>query len=401
MTSFTYRAVHTTGDIRKGTLTAANENELAFHLRERGLELISAKPSRPRPLNLKRDGIRLEETQQFCKQMHDLLSAGLAFAPALGHVVEALENGPLHDRLSQVASLIAAGSTITKAFAAQGGLFTPVYLAILSAGEASGDLIGTFDRLAMQLERDMNLKRQVSRAVRYPVLLLCIVAAVTSFMLFLVVPQISSFLLGLGQDLPLSTRALIKGAELFSLLWWSGPLLLALVILIYVIARAQSHALAILLDGCLLRLPVIGSLWRKLALARLTTSFAILLKSGLAMPQALRFARASLGNQALKKQAQQAEEALLQGAKPSEALGELFTPNALQMLKIGEKSGHLPSALEEIVATYDRDAHTAVDNFLSLLEPALTLCVGALLAWVVLAVLGPLYGSLTPLMQGM
>ena len=271
----------------------------------------------------------------------------------------------------------------------------------MDAGEKSGDLAATFNRLEQHLKWQAAIRRNVTRALRYPLFLLLIACGVTSFMMLLVVPEIISFLTNIGQDLPLSTRFLIGTAETFEKVWWMAPPVLLLLFLgIRIVHRINGEA-AIILDSLVLKLPIVGDVIAKLALARLTSSFTILLKSGLSVPQSLHLASSTLGNAAIERQAAFAHQKLMDGLPLSKAAHILFPPMMIQILHIAEKSATLPKALEEIARSCDREAHDSVESFLGLLEPILTILIGGLLAWIVLAVLGPIYGSLSPLAGGM
>jgi len=404
MTSYAYKAVHSKGRVHKGTMSAANENELAYFLRELDLELIEAKPHPARNnaafLSTRRRGIPLPARIAFCSQMGDLLGAGLPFTQALDLIIGTMADGAFHDKLATIGNHIRAGENISRAFARDNDVFDAVSVSILAAGETSGDLAATFVRLTQHLQSELTMKRDVTRAVRYPLFLLCLAGGVTTFMMLAVVPQIINFLSNIGQDLPLSTRMLMKGAELFSTLWWIAPPVCIAFYLTLRLLRKLDPALAIKTDRLFLQMPFIGPVIHKLALARLTSSLTLLLKSGLTLPDSLSMARATLGNKAMEQSAFDAHRCLLDGLPLSKATHTLFTTFMIQKLKIGEQSGTLAKTLDEIARGCALEAHGAVETFLGFLEPLLTILVGALLAWIVLAVLGPVYGSLAPLSGG-
>ncbi len=402
MPSFAYRAAHSSGKIHKGRMEAANENELAFYLRQLDLELIHAEsrksfPSSPVP-SARADP---RETIVLCLQLEDLLRAGLPFAEALETVRATLPGGNLRAPLMAIAQSLAAGRSAYEAFAAHPRLFDPVFLAILKAGETSGDLAETFARLAAQLRAQDKAKRALRRALRYPMFLLGVVFLTASFMMGFVVPEIVSFLAGLGVELPLFTRLLIGSADLFASLWWTLPLFTIAGGMALYVGRRFSTAVAERTDGWLLKVPGLGPVLRKLALARLTSSFALLLASGLPLPLAFQTASGTLGNRFLTALAKEASARLDTGLSLSQAAASLFPPLSAQMIKVGEKSGAMDAALARIAAQNETEAREAAESFLGALEPGLTLLLGAFFAWIVLAVLGPVYGSLGPLAKGM
>lgn len=401
MTSYAYRAAHATGRIHKGEMAAANENELAFHLRQLDLELIEAKKVRGFSFPSRSSKIRTSALIGLCSQMEDLLRAGLPFDEALAMVRETLSPGnPLAARLMTAAQALRAGGSVRASFAASLFSFDPVFLALLESGEKSGDLAETFARLARQLRWQDNLRRALSRALRYPLFLLAVVFGVTSFMMALVVPELASFLQSLGGELPFATRLLLRLAGWFEMFWWLAPCLFLMGGTILWAGRKTSLSFIEFSDKWFLALPFLGDVLRKLALARFATSLIALVKSGLSLQGAIGVAAGTFGNRFLETQAREAAAALSNGKSFSQATSLLFPPLVLQTVRVGEKSGALTRALEDVGRAYEKDAQESVASFLGALEPALTALVGAFLAWIVLAVLGPVYGSLGPLAGG-
>ncbi len=401
MTSYAYRAVHPSGRIQKGHMAAANENELAFYLRQLDLELIEAKTRKAAPSPLLQERVDPRERLAFCSQMEDLLRAGLPFIEALNMVVGAMQTGAFQTRLTAVAQSVRSGQAATSAFAQHSHLFDPVFLAILEAGEKSGDLAAAFERLTRQLKWQDRIKKELSRALRYPLFLFFVAFGVTSFMMGFVVPEIVSFLTSLGTELPFLTKLLIAGADLFAAVWWTLPLFLLVGWSGIALGRKISDRFAQRADGWLLALPGIGNVLKKLSLARFATSFTLLLKSGLSMPDSLRIGARTLGNKYLAARAEEAAGFIAVGRPLSQATAALFPPRILQTIRVGEKSGNMAKALDEVARLYETEAQESVSSFLGALEPALTVFVGGLLVWIVLAVLGPVYGSLGPLSGGL
>ena len=220
-------------------------------------------------------------------------------------------------------------------------------------------------------------------------------------MMTMVVPRVLDFLNTVAGELPLSTRLLIKVSELFADYWWVALLALAVSIMAVMAFRRHSESFALRSDGWLLALPGLGPTLHKLAVARFAHNFALLLQSGADLPAALHTAKAVLGNRALMATAAEAEQRVLAGQSFSTSTAELFPPFVAQMIRVGEQSGCLTATLENVTRYYDTETQAAVEGFIGALEPALTILVGAILAWVVLAVLGPVYGSLGKLNMAM
>ena len=400
MSLFRYRAVHHSGKIHKGEIHAANENELAFLLAEMKLELISAAPKPTRQTMLRRHGPeRSDQLVTLCRHLETMLSIGIPFIEALSTITASMPQGSLQRTLDQAGQKIRSGHSISQAFTMLKEPFDEVSLSLLKAGEAAGNLPQAFASITEHIAHETAVKRDLSRALRYPLFLLLVACSVTSFMMLFVVPQITAFLTNLGQDLPLLTRILIKGAEIFALVWWSLPLGLLMLALAYTSGRKISRTAEIYFDSLLLSVPLFGPILRKLALARFLTSLSMLLKSGLTVSNALQTATPTVSNSYLISRLSRSHNELVSGKALSAVLNDILPPHSLHMIAIAEKSALLPLTLDRIARNAKEDSHRAVNLLLGMIEPALTLCVGGLLAWIVLAVLGPLYGALAPLSQ--
>ncbi|HUY69189.1 MAG TPA: type II secretion system F family protein [Alphaproteobacteria bacterium] len=400
MPAYRYRAVRAAGGIAKGRLVAANESELAQHLNAAGLELIAARAKNetlaPRARFYPRLEIRSEPRALagFCLQMSDLLAAGISFAAALSDLESAAASPALREALADVAREVRHGSMISAAFARHPRLFPDIFVAILAAGEKSGDLEKTFAHLARYAETRARTAEQLRRALRYPLFLFAVAIGVVVFMMIMVVPEVIQFLKTFHNRLPLATRVLIAVSQIVVEGWWIAGLAIAGMIAALAIARKHSQAVACTLDSALLRLPLLGPALRKLALARFTHSFAILFQSGLGVPASLRAAKAALGNKALEAALGDAERQVQAGRALSAAMENLFPPFAARLLRTGEQSGRLGKALGHIASAYDREVTDVTERLIGAIEPALTLMIGLILVWVVLAVLGPIYGNL-------
>jgi type IV pilus assembly protein PilC len=380
-------------------MEAASENELAHNLAQSGLELIDARAKKENAFlfSLSRNKISRRTLAGFCSRLHDLLRVGIAFPDALHDIRMSTDNRVLADALTQISQAIANGKGIAASFALFPDLFPPVFIAIAASGEKSGDMAVVFDYLARYAATNAQTHERLVRALRYPLFLFVIAGSAVAFMMAMVVPQIVQFLNGIEGHLPFSTRMLIFVSAVVTN---HGRLLLSVVLIsgfAFYIARKTSSSFAISFDGFLLRLPVLGSVIAKSEVARFAHSFSILLRSGCDVAGCLRQAGETISNRAMRDNVEKAEQRVLDGADVSQALDGVLPPFAIGVLRTGEQSGSLDKSLDDIVAAYDRESADAVDTFIGLLEPCLTLAIGGLLAWTVLAVLGPLYGSLSVL----
>jgi len=397
MPSFAYRAVHASGRISRGEMTAANENELGHYLNQSGFELIDAREVAQKaiPSLFGPRKIHPRYVASFYARMHDMLAAEVAFPEALRDAQSATENRILAEALAQIAQAVANGKGIAASFALYPRLFSPIATAMMGAGERSGDMKSVFGALSRYAANAAQTHDRLRRALRYPVFLFLVAGGAVGFMMSMVLPQIVQFLNGLEGHPPLTTRALIVLSETFSAHGSAALWLIGLSGAAVCILRQVFPPAALFCDRLILRLPVIGNVLLKTSLARFAHSFSLLFRSGCDVRECLAQARETVGNQALKNAIESAEQRVTSGASLSLALGDVFPPFALGVLRTGEKSGNLGKSLDDISCAYDRESAEAIESFIGLLEPSLTLAIGAVLAWTVMAVLGPLYGSLS------
>ncbi|MDE1900901.1 MAG: type II secretion system F family protein [Alphaproteobacteria bacterium] len=402
MPAYAYKAVHETGRVMRGEMTAANENELLAALKENGLELIDAREKKARQgAALFAGKVPPRAIAGFCARMQDLLQSGVAFPDAMHDAIHAVDNEILSNALTQIARAISSGGGIAASFAACPRLFPPIVTATLAAGEASGAMDAVFGALAADIARQAQTQEKLRRALRYPLFLFIVAGSSVAFMLIAVVPKMIQFLDGLDAHLPWSTRALVAVSAATADYGGQAAILLCLGILTIFIARRLSPAILLRLDALLLRTPVIGPIIAKAALARFIHNFTLLFRNGCPTPDCLRQARATTGNAALEFMLGRAEQRVVEGSALSAALPSclpgLFPPYAAGLLRTGERSGNIGKSLDDIATVFDREAQESTDALIGLLEPALTLSIGLVMIWTVMAVMGPLYGSLSVL----
>ncbi|MGE0108219.1 MAG: type II secretion system F family protein [Bdellovibrionales bacterium] len=395
MTSFSYRAVHTqSGAIEKGTLYAENENDLISILARKELELIDVQKKKNRTIYYKDKQKEEDQKLLFIFQMEDLLHAGLNLPECLALILKNMENSTTKDKLTNLESAVRAGTSVAESAGKESNWFDSVSLSILRAGEQSGKMAEAFSRLGIYFKKQKEFRETLLRTIRYPLFLLAISLCVTSFMMLWVVPQVTDFLLNQGRELPLATRLLISGTQICQVLWWALPLCLALISLASFIARRTSPKAIRTTDRWLLKTPYLGAILQKLAIARMMESLALLLQANLELTHAFKISIASLHNSHLMALATQAYKRIIEGNSFSQSLAPFLSPFLVQRLQIGEQSSQLPKTIAAIATNLEQEARRSLASFLAALEPALTILVGALMLWVVLAVLGPLYGSL-------
>lgn len=395
---YDYSAVNTEGRRIGGRLEATNPEDLEMRLRHMGLDLVRGKPTRRRHLPgaarvARRDLI------SFCFQLQQLIRAGVPLLEALTDLRDSLEQPRLGAVTANLLKDIEGGRSLSQAMAAHPNLFNPVFLSLIRAGEASGELDRVLDNLTAALKWEDELIAHTQKLLLYPAFVSTIVLASTTFLMLYMVPQLKLFVGNMGLALPAHTRALFLISDLL-LDYWYVPLLLpglGAALLIYLLHNSPLARRRF--DALKLRLPLVGSILRKIILSRFASTFAMLYAAGIPVLEALHTTRDVAGNRVIRHALEQSEQAIREGRNMAAAFQDtgLFPPLVVRMLRIGESTGALDTALLNVSYFYNRDVQESVSRAQALIEPLLTLILGTLLGWIMLAVIGPIYDVISQL----
>jgi type II secretory pathway component PulF len=319
-----------------------------------------------------------------------LLAAGVPLDRALGFTATQAGNERLGEAIRQTRRLVQEGSSLAEALSRSPGLFQPIFVAMVSAGEASGALDLVFERLAEHLEESEDLRSQVRSALLYPALMSVVASIGVTVLLVFVVPRFASILADVGGKLPVSTRMLMATSGVLKHWWW-----IWLALLIAVVAGARDAlgrpAFRRRFHAWRLTIPWAGDFEVKYGTARVTRTLGLLLRSGVPMLSALRIARAAAPNEAMSAGIERATVAVSRGDSLATALGGTLPPLALQMLSVGEETGRLDQLCVRVADTYDGEVRRTVRTGVAMIEPAMILIFGALVGFVALAMLQAIY----------
>lgn len=396
MDRFRYRAVNGRGRQVRGTLAAANEQDLYRQLQAGGLELIACRPDRTALFGLFEPRVPARDLIELFIELEQLQRAGVPLLTSLEDIRESVASGRLRDVVSELARDVSEGYSLSAAIERHPRVFGPVFRSLISAGEDTGDYADAFGQLVRYLSWVEEMRGRLRKALRYPAVLTVVVLLVIVFMMSFVVPQVVTMLEAIGSELPAPTRALIATSEAVRTAW---PFALAAVVAVTLLVRfgsRLSEGMATRRDGALLRLPGIGPLLRKLALARFAHTFAVMYGSGIGVLTALEAAGRTVENRVLHAALEQVMEGVRNGRQLAEAMrasGE-FPPLVVRMVHVGEQSGTLGEVLTQVAAFYDRDVDDQIDRVIGMIEPVLTAVLGGVIAWIAVSVFGPVYDSL-------
>jgi type IV pilus assembly protein PilC len=272
-----------------------------------------------------------------------------------------------------------------------------VFVSLVRSGEQTGKLPEVLKSLSESLKWEDELAAQAKKVMMYPAFVGSIVLAVTLFLMIYLVPQMTGFIRNMGQEIPLQTRILIAVSDFFVGYWWA---VLAAPFAAWAgikLAARRNPGVQYALDQYKLRMPLIGSILRKIILSRFASSFAMMYSSGITVLDAIRSCEEIVGNKPLENALRMAGQQIAEGKNLTGAFTDLglFPPLVIRMLRIGENTGALDTALLNVSYFYNREVRESISKVQALIEPALTLLLGAILGWVMLSVLGPVYDAIS------
>lgn len=395
MPLFHYRAVNDNGEVQQGELEVADEQAVLAQLRARGLIPIEIGTRRKWQGLLQLDINELLRRSQnprkvllFTQQLASLLQAGVPLDRGL-EIMLRVNDDPFQQQLiSPIQEGVRRGVSLSRVLAERPNLFTSFYISMVQAAEVSGDLAAGLGNLAYYLERSKTLRDKLVSAMIYPLILLLVSVVSLLIILTYVIPQFRQLFDDMGASLPLSTQIVVGIAE--GLRSYAGWVFLAVVILgLWLRSLLQRPHYRLQWDRWFLRVPLLGGLQQRIETARLSRSLGTLLKGGVALLPALQIARQVVANQALVEQINMAADSLKQGRQLAAPLlaGGLFPSLAMQMIQVGEETGHLDEMLIKVAETYDLEVETSMQRTLAFMEPLLIVGLGVLIAGIVMSVL--------------
>ena len=389
---FRYRAATPDGQVVEGVVHAPSRQLVLEQLRHQHLypvtvdEATAAAGARVGRRLGRRAAVTL-----WTRNAATLLGAGVPLDRMLAFTAQHAGHDGLTETIRHVRRAVQGGASLADALAQQPRYFDPLFTAMVSAGELSGALDVVFARLSEHLEESAELRSQVRSALLYPALMTVVASVGVIILLGFVIPRFATILADLGSSLPLSTRLLLGASALLTKAWWLWLLLgaAAAYMIPSALARPETRRRW---HAARLAWPWIGDIELKYSTARLARTLGLLLKSGVPALPALKIARASATNLVVQESVDRAAAALAEGNALAPSLAGTLPPLALQMIAVGEESGHLEELCLRVADTYDSEVRRALRTLVALLEPALILIFGALVGFVALGMLQAIYG---------
>ncbi len=393
MAAFAYSAINALGVESAGEVTAPDVSAAREMLRQRGLRPVSLSEVGVRGSPRKRKKVKARSLQVFSRQFATMIDAGLSVVGSLVILERQTDDPALAGVIKAVRADVEGGMLLSQAMARHPAVFDRLYISMIEAGEAAGILDTTLDRVAMQIEKEMKIKRRVKGAMVYPTVVLCFAVLVLIGMLMFLVPVFQGIFSDLGGDLPFLTRVVVAASDLVRGYWFIlFPLMGGSVYGFRRWKRTPAGRQA--WDRFKLRVPAgIGKVVQKVAMARFARTLATLVAAGVDIIKALEIAGQTSGNWVVESALADVRAKVHEGVPIAEPLvaSPVFPPLVSQMVKVGEETGELERMLDKIADFYEDEVDTSIASLTSIVEPIMMVGVGAIIGVIVISMYLPMF----------
>ncbi len=394
MLTYKYTAKNTkTGETIKSELQAENEHSAAKLIQDQDLVPLEIVLGDGVGKGSKLRHIKAKDKVLFSRQLSTLINAGLPLVQSLRNVSRQTTNNSLKTVINEIINDVEGGSTLAYSFGKHPQVFNPVYLSMIAAGEVSGTLDVTLERLANQQEKDADIMAKIRGALIYPLIVLVVMLAVLGFMVVEVLPQVEMMYTSMpGAHLPLITKILLVISHLVIKFWWIF-LIIAIAAIILTTRWTRSVGGKRFIDKFYLRAPILKVLFMKMYMARFTRTAGTLVASGVPILQVLEITGQAVNNMYIEQSLQNAITKVRAGKSLGDALSG--DPNFLElvpnMIKIGEQSGSMEQMLGKAADYYEKELDNEIKNLQTTIEPVMMVLMGVMAFIIVAAVLLPIY----------
>ncbi|MEO7904726.1 MAG: type II secretion system F family protein [Candidatus Saccharimonadales bacterium] len=395
MKKFDYQAKDTsTSKIVKATVQADSENAAAKLLIAQGFTPLSIKEVDDESSLIARltGRITTKDKIVFTRQLATLIGAGLPLSQSLRTVLEQTDNKRLRDVVEDIIASIEGGKSLSDSFSKHPEVFDKVFLALIAAGEASGTLDESLQRVAAQQEKDAAMMSKIKGALTYPVIVLFVIFGVMGFMFFTVVPQVEKLYADMNQNLPMLTQVMVNTANFLINFWWLMLIIVGIGIY-FLMQYLKTDSGIKAADTFKLNVPLFSALFRKLYMARLARTGQTLLATGVAMLDMMRITSEAVNNVIISKSIDRAAEKVKGGKALSASLKaeEYILPLIPQMISIGEQSGKIDEMMGKAAQVYEDELDEQIKTISTLIEPVLMVVLAVVAGGMVGAILFPIY----------
>lgn len=394
---YKYKAIDSHGKVRRDRIEADNLLDLEKRLSGMGMDLINYQEKKPSIFNFKSRSISRRDLINFTFQMQQLTKSGVSILDGLTDLQESIPDGRMKEMLLGLSDEIQGGKTFSGALAEFPEIFDTVYITLVQVGEESGRLSDVLHDMSETLKWQDEMIAHTKKIMIYPAIVTFVIIGVVTFLMINVVPQLIPFIRDIGGEIPIHTRALVATSDFLSTYWYfvfGVPFFLYA--MITQLAK-RKPAVRMFIDKMKLKLYIFGPLILKTNLARFANYFAMMYASGITVLDALKISELLVNNAVLTQSIRDVRGSIAEGGQISESFNavNVYPPLVIRMLKVGENTGNLDEALLNISYFYNREVKESVDKMEAAMTPVLTVILGGIMMWIMSAILGPIYDSLS------
>lgn len=393
MQHYNYKAINEDGSYVNGKIPAENPADLATILRTSHLELVSYKREKPQS-SIFLNKIKPTDLIAIFVHLEQLEKAGVSIIESISDLKETADSAKVKNLMHEIHESIKNGNLFSESLAKHPDIFSQTYIGLIAMGEKTGNLANSFASIIEDVKWNMEIKRKTKKATRGPLFGIFMIFVVMGIMTSVVVPKVTAFLMTQDIKLPATTTSLIAFSNFFKKDWY---IIIFSIPTLWVILKIlkRSPEIAMKIDDIKLKIPVIGPIIRKIESAKFCQFFAMTFKSGLGILECLDSSSEVIKNIAIKRSVLVVKQQVSDGKSlaASIAMTGYFPNLVVRMFKIGEESGNMENALQNIKFFYDREINDSIDKLVSMIQPALTIVMGSMIAWITIAVFGPIYGT--------
>ena len=401
MPRYAYVATDHDGASSQGTVEAQSPQAAHQMLRDRGLVVSELTVASARKGGGSHGRVKLREIMVFSRQLAAMVNAGMNLMKCLDILQGQVRDPRLGKIITQVKNDVQSGQTLSKALGKHPGAFNALYVNMIRAAEEGGVLDEILNRLASYLERDAETRQKVKSAMVYPSIVLSFSLMMTGILVFFILPKFGSIFNELDVELPITTKLLLNASG-NAVRFFYVPIILVVGVVFGYKAYARTPAGRYNIDSLKLKLPLFGELLRKVSIARFSRTMSTLMKSGIKTPHGLEIVASTSGNSVIERTVLTARDYVLRGERMSTPLGHggVFPDMVVQMIAVGEETGHVDDMLLKIADFYDTEVEATIKALTSIIEPVLIVVLGVLVGFVAVSVISPIYDLVGQASQG-
>lgn len=390
---FVWEGMDKQGKRVKGEMTGTSDALVKAVLRRQGVNPLKVR-KKPKPLfGTGKKTITSKDITVFSRQLATMMSSGVPLVQAFEIIGRGHENAGMQDLVLAIKNDVESGGTLAEALAKHPRQFSELYVNLVAAGEQSGILETLLHKIATYLEKTETLKGKIKKALFYPLAVIVVAFIVTSILLIFVIPQFEDLFSGFGADLPAPTLFVLALSEFFQQWWWAIFFGIGATIYLFIEGRRRSRGFAHFLDRMMLKIPVLGDILNKAAIARFARTLSTMFAAGTPLVEAMVSVAGASGNIIYHDAIMKMRDEVATGTQLQAAMrdAQLFPNMVIQMVAIGEEAGSLDQMLAKVADFYEEEVDNAVDSLSSLLEPLIMAFLGVIIGGLVIAMYLPIF----------